>query len=140
MTTTCANRSAWIISSILALLMNTSVHAHSVDKKLLDVLLSNGTITQAQHQELVDQWSQDHATEVHTTSTPAITPDAISVEELDTKIAEQVAQQVDDASPIKASHGGKGFRFETRDGDWQTNLQWRGQLRYTNPSSGDPRL
>jgi len=46
---------------------------------------------------------------------------------------------VEAATPIKASHTGKGFRFETADGNWQTNLQWRAQFRYTNPTTGDPR-
>ena len=47
--------------------------------------------------------------------------------------------QVEEVSPIKTSYTSKGFRFETRDGNWQTNLQWRAQMRYTNPFSGDPR-
>ncbi|MFK8030182.1 MAG: porin [Gammaproteobacteria bacterium] len=44
-----------------------------------------------------------------------------------------------DPNGIKASRGSKGFRLETNDGNWQTNLQWRAQFRFTNPSSGDPR-
>jgi phosphate-selective porin OprO and OprP len=40
---------------------------------------------------------------------------------------------------IKVSHGDKGFRFETADGNFQTNLLWRAQLRFTTPSTGDPR-
>ena len=42
-------------------------------------------------------------------------------------------------SPVKASYGSKGFRLETRDGNWQTNLQWRAQFRYSNPYGSDPR-
>ena len=42
-------------------------------------------------------------------------------------------------STIKASYGSKGFRFETRDGNFQTNLQWRAQFRYSNPFGSDPR-
>lgn len=37
------------------------------------------------------------------------------------------------------SHGKKGFHFESEDGNFSTNLQWRGQLRYTSPG-GDPRI
>jgi len=41
--------------------------------------------------------------------------------------------------PIKLSHGKKGFRFETEDGKFQTNLLWRAQLRFTTPDNGDPK-
>ncbi|MEM7516845.1 MAG: porin, partial [Planctomycetota bacterium] len=40
---------------------------------------------------------------------------------------------------VRASHGSKGFRLETRDGNFQTNLQWRAQLRLTSPYRSDPR-
>lgn len=40
---------------------------------------------------------------------------------------------------IKVSHGKKGFRFETADGKFQTNLLWRAQMRFTTPTTGDPR-
>lgn len=50
---------------------------------------------------------------------------------------EAVAKKEEKA--IKVSHGKKGFRFETADGNFQTNLLWRAQLRFTTPSTGDPR-
>ncbi|MFK8053438.1 MAG: porin [Woeseiaceae bacterium] len=53
--------------------------------------------------------------------------------------SEEGEQQSIDPNAVKASYGSKGFRLETNDGNWQTNLQWRAQLRFTNPSSGDPR-
>ncbi|MDE0926256.1 MAG: porin [Methylophilaceae bacterium] len=40
---------------------------------------------------------------------------------------------------IKVSHGKKGFRFESADGKFQTNLLWRAQMRFTTPTTGDPR-
>jgi len=43
------------------------------------------------------------------------------------------------AADVKTSYGSKGVRFETSDGNWQTNLQWRAQFRYLNPYTGDPR-
>lgn len=41
--------------------------------------------------------------------------------------------------PVKASHGKKGFRLETADGKFQTNLLWRSQMRFTTPDRSDPR-
>ncbi len=55
------------------------------------------------------------------------------------RIAEEVAKKLAKNSPVKVSYGSKGFRLESQDGRFQTNLQWRAQLRFTNPTSGDPR-
>lgn len=153
MTITCADRTQCAayaaVALLLASLLNVTAHAHSVDEKLLNVLLTNGTITKAQHKELLAELKIEHdVDEGHPQqdAEPGLTvidstqqPKSIREENLDEKIKLEVAQQLKDASPIKASHGSKGFRFETQDGNWQTNLQWRGQLRYTNPSGGDPR-
>jgi phosphate-selective porin len=38
-----------------------------------------------------------------------------------------------------ASRVGSGFRLETSDGNWRTELQWRAQLRATTPLNSDPR-
>ena len=54
-------------------------------------------------------------------------------------VSAQVAKQVDEEFPVKASHSSKGFRLETADGKFQTNLLWRAQMRFTSPSTGDPR-
>lgn len=60
--------------------------------------------------------------------------------EADKKESEKkVAQAITNEIPIKVSHSDKGFTFETADGNWQTNLLWRSQLRFTTPSTGDPR-
>ena len=32
----------------------------------------------------------------------------------------------------------KGFHFESDDGLYSTNLQWRAQMRFSNPGDGDP--
>ena len=69
--------------------------------------------------------------------------DATVNEPLDGRVTEQIAAAitaaVDENFPVKASYGSKGFRLETRDGNWQTNLKWRFQFRLTNPTTGAPR-
>ncbi len=55
------------------------------------------------------------------------------------RAGEKEAKAKKEKKEIKISHGKKGFRFETADGNFQTNLLWRGQLRFTTPSTGDPR-
>jgi phosphate-selective porin OprO and OprP len=35
--------------------------------------------------------------------------------------------------------GGKGFHFESDDGKFSTNLQFRAQMRFSNPGDGDPK-
>ena len=58
---------------------------------------------------------------------------------MDERIDDAVAQAVAEAFPVRASYGNKGFRLESRDGNYQTNLQWRFQFRFTNPYRSDPR-
>ena len=38
----------------------------------------------------------------------------------------------------KPKHHKKGFHFESDDGLFSTNLQWRAQMRFGNPGDGDP--
>ncbi len=67
------------------------------------------------------------------------TEKTLETSEMEKIISERVDAKIADEFPVKASYGKKGFRLESRDGNWQTNLQWRAQLRFTNPSTGDPR-
>ncbi len=54
-------------------------------------------------------------------------------------VAEEVHRQVAEEFPVKVGWGKKGFKLETRDGNWATHLQWRAQMRYTYPMRSDPR-
>jgi phosphate-selective porin OprO and OprP len=51
----------------------------------------------------------------------------------------KMEKAMDDKFPVKTSYGSKGFRLESNDGNFQTNLAWRAQLRFTTPDNGDPR-
>ena len=59
--------------------------------------------------------------------------------EVEQKVDAKVAEKLESDFPVKASWGKKGFRLETRDGNWATELQWRAQMRYSYPYSSDPR-
>ena len=139
---------AGLFSSSLAL------SAAATDQALLDILLANGVITEAQHAQLTqkeDVSSAEVLSSIATAQPPASERDNSSVSDEQTTrdvalndnvklaIDNAVANAVDANSPIKVSYGSKGFRFETRDGNFQTNLQWRAQMRYTNPYASDPR-
>ncbi len=150
MTTPFPNRTKLLAGAVLTLFLAAPVLAHNVDRALLEILLDNGTISAAQHKSLLQKLEEEHGPHTPIASapkTPAATPippvpasaPAMPETVLDESIVAEIAQQIEAATPIKASHGSKGFRLETGDGNWQTNLQWRAQLRYTNPSSGDPR-
>ena len=131
-----------------------ALSAAATDQALLDILLANGVITEAQHAQLTqkeDVSTAEVLSSIATAQPPASERDNSSVSDEQTTrdvalndnvkraINNAVASAVDANSPIKASYGSKGFRFETRDGDFQTNLQWRAQMRYTNPYASDPR-
>jgi len=121
--------------------------------ELLDILLENGSITQKQYDSLVDKDDltvEDLSEATATEPLPAVAApgepqdsdgDANEADDdrLTQKIADVLAKKIEEEFPVKASYGSKGFRLETRDGNWQTNLQWRAQLRLTWPTSGDPR-
>ena len=128
--------------------------AVAADQALLDILLANGVISEAQHAQLTEKESvsasevlssiavdePDESAAVATGKAAQETADTIVLDRnLRRAIDVAVANAVSSESPIEASYGSKGFRFQTRDGNFQTNLQWRAQLRYNNPFSSDPR-
>jgi phosphate-selective porin len=145
-----------------AALSVATANAAAADKALLDILLGNGAITQAQYDDLMKKPSLSSADFGAPAVAPAATAKPVEsrvdqkVDEaldkklatraaqtddktLDAKITDRIATKIEEEFPVKASYTDKGFRLESRDGNWQTNLQWRAQMRYTNPTSGDPR-
>lgn len=54
-------------------------------------------------------------------------------------LAEAIDAYLDEKFSVRSSYTSKGFRLETTDGRFQTNLQWRAQLRATDPYRSDPR-
>ncbi|MDA8591069.1 hypothetical protein N9V47_02630 [Luminiphilus sp.] len=141
-----------VIAGFLASCIAAS--ASATDQALLDILLANGVITEAQHAQLTqkESLSADEVLSSIVVAQPS-EPDAPRSEDESHKQAQAVLlddnikRAIDDAvtnavvseSPVVASYGSKGFRFETRDGNFQTNLQWRAQMRYSNPTGSDPR-
>jgi phosphate-selective porin OprO/OprP len=116
-------------------LVQVPAAAYATDQELLQILLQNGAITQAQYNKLIDQESISSADIVGKPVATASATEA-AVEE---KVATEVAAQIANNFPVTASRASSGFRFETRDGNWQTNLQWRAQMRFTTPYRSDPR-
>jgi len=62
--------------------------------------------------------------------------DPVAIEQ---KIDEKLAEKFESEFPVKVGYGKKGFSLQSRDGNWATNLQWRAQMRYSNPHRSDPR-
>jgi phosphate-selective porin OprO/OprP len=124
------------------LMLGLLTSAGAADQALLDVLLGNGIITQEQYEGLLEKetlTSADILAAPESEEGVSSAPDTAATDaQIRTAVAGALDAKIEDF-PVKASHGSSGFRLETRDGNWQTNLQWRSQLRYTNPFSGDPR-
>jgi phosphate-selective porin len=116
---------------IAVVLAEAVISAQAADKELLDILLGNGAITQQQYQELLERETLN--------SDDIIQQPASAPAGFDEAVATEVARQIGDQFPVKASYESSGFRFDTRDGNWRTELQWRAQMRYTDPYRSDPR-
>jgi len=138
------------VSAVSAVILFTSLNSlpsQAADKELLDILLENGVITEAQYDRLINKASITTKDIVVTRSTQKSVADPggetrveVPVDDgLQLAIDRAVAKTVSDKSPIVASYGSKGFKLATRDGKFATNLQWRAQFRYSNPTDSDPR-
>ncbi len=135
---------------LLAAIFLAASQASAADKDLLDVLFQNGLITQAQYDKLM-QKSEVTSSDIFAggvaggseqqLDTVAVAPTASRSSQTfdDPAVIDRIAQAVEDSLGVKASYGSKGFRLETRDGRFQTNLQWRAQNRFTWPYRSDPR-
>jgi len=121
---------------LAAALFGASATAYAADEALLDILLQNGAITQEQYDTLIQKESLSSSDFV---AAPASENVAVQVVDLDERIAAQVSQQLEEAMPVTTNQTSSGFRFQTRDGAWRTDLQWRAQTRFTTPYRSDPR-
>ena len=54
------------------------------------------------------------------------------------KLHEAEERRLEEEFPVKLGYGSKGFEIKSRDGKYSTQIQWRVQMRYSHPISGDP--
>ncbi|MCR9097007.1 MAG: OprO/OprP family phosphate-selective porin [bacterium] len=119
-------------------------HADDGVPQLLDVLLENGSINQEQYDALSGADATPDAADEPGESGEPLPPVSAGHGEdedadLTARINEAVEAAIDERFGVKASYTSKGFRLETKDGNFQTNLQWRAQFRLTWPTRSDPR-
>ena len=105
-------------------------NALAADQELLDILLANGAITEEQYENLIGR---------DTVSSEEILTNTNSASETNGSSADFIVRQLEEQLPVKATQESSGFRLETRDGNWRTDLQWRAQTRFTTPYRSDPR-
>lgn len=124
---------------LIVLLTAFATVTQAADQDLLDILLENGAITQEQYESLVGvedlsaEDLRDAGAGASVDPEPAAETSSDRLEESDADLPEE------SDSSLTASYESNGFRLETKDGNFQTNLQWRAQLRAYTPFSSDPR-
>ena len=110
--------------------------AYAADKELLDILLQNSAITQEQYNGLIEQASFISSDIL---GQPSALESVIAESVTEEMVTAEVSEKIENEFPVTASRDSSGFRLETHDGNWQTNLQWRAQMRFTTPYRSDPR-
>jgi pyruvate/2-oxoglutarate dehydrogenase complex dihydrolipoamide acyltransferase (E2) component len=123
-------------AALAGVLATLTTPAFAAEKALLDILLGNGVITQAQYDQLMGKaelTSEDilgvPAPAAQTAAAPAAAPapapaapeaaaSALPEEdsEAEDRLVGRIAKRVADELPVKASYGSKGLRFESSDG------------------------
>ena len=116
--------------ALLTASLGIATSSNAADQELLDILLSNGAIDQSQYDALMQR---------ETLNSTDILPDPSAEVVSIPAVAAEVSRQIEENFPVKASRVSSGFRFETSDEKFRTDLQWRAQTRYTTPFRSDPR-
>ena len=116
--------------ALLTASLGIAASSNAADQELLDILLSNGAIDQSQYDALMQR---------ETLNSTDILPDPSAEVVSSPAVAAEVSRQIEENFPVKASRVSSGFRFETSDEKFRTDLQWRAQTRYTTPFRSDPR-
>ena len=128
------------IFSLLFLSLSFTHSALAQGKAELGQLLINkGLITQ---QEL-DKLGKDFTLEQLLSDKGLINSDELnSLKSSSKKSNESPLKKVTtekEENSVDVGFGSKGLYIKSSDGNWATNLQWRAQMRYTNPFRSDPR-
>lgn len=59
--------------------------------------------------------------------------------EIETNVINKITKDSKKESPVTLGFTKKGLSATSKDGNWSTNLQWRAQMRFTDPYRSDPR-
>jgi phosphate-selective porin OprO/OprP len=96
---------------------------------LEQLLFDKGLISKKELNQLVNQ-----------AESPSNTPVSTAIQEkIATDVYQRISKDEKEKSAVKIGFGNKGLFVKSDDGDWATNLQWRAQIRYTDPLRSDPR-
>jgi len=138
---------------LLAMLITQTSFA--TDSSILsNILISKGIITQEDLSSLgngvsIEQLlfnkgviSQEDLTSIQndkTKSQPVTLVSNNQKEEIETSVLKKLTKKIKQDNPVTVGFTKKGLSAKSADGNWSTNLQWRAQMRLTDPYRSDPR-
>lgn len=138
--------------SLMAIMTSTVLAADS--SNLSDLLFKKGIITQEDLKSLdsgvsMEQLlfnkgiiSQEELSSIqpkNTVQKPASLLTDIEKKEIETNVLNKITKASEKDNPVTLGFTKKGLSIKSKDGNWSTNLQWRAQMRLTEPYRSDPR-
>lgn len=99
------------------------------DSTLEQLLFEKGVINQFELSSLQNQINQDSSNLLSSADKKEIKSDVIK----------EVTKSIKEENPVSLGFTKKGLSVTSNDGNWSTNLQWRAQMRLTDPYRSDPR-